>query len=182
MRLFIKYLLFLILLSFFAYVIIPAPDFPIPLEGSIQSNEPADVETSLRRGYYLDYSREEVIKHYKNQFLKSPFFNITFPTYTLNYPPEEAQTLIRDQTKSTYLEEIVHPFRESIYVNGFEPVTEEDKIVIDGKVWRQKVIVRYSRNSFGVRIVIFLLTGLSVALVIFEIKKFFKKLNLKSKK
>lgn len=65
------------------------------------------------------------------------------PTYRLNYPPEEAQTLIRDQARSTFLEEIVHPFRESIFVNGFEPTRPQDAIFVEGRAWRQKIIVRF---------------------------------------
>ena len=38
----------------------------------------------------------------------------------LNYPPEDAQTLIRDQTQATFLEEIVHPMRESLFIAGNE--------------------------------------------------------------
>lgn len=126
-----------------------------------QSGEPADVETPLRRAYYTNATREEVMRHYLNEFEKSFFLNLSFLTYRLNYPPEEAQTLVRDQTKSTFLEEIVHPLRESVYINGFEPLGPEYAIVVRGVPWRQKITVRYVPSSLVVRIVIVLLSGIT---------------------
>ena len=158
MKIALKGLLLFLSLGFLLYLSLPQPEFPEPLDDAYISNEPADVETPLRRGYYTDYGRNEVLAHYKGEFNKSNFFGIPFPTYRLNYPPEEAQTLIRDQARSTFLEEIVHPFRESIFVNGFEPKLAQDAIRIDEKDWRQKVIVRYVPSSLGARLLIGLLT------------------------
>ena len=127
------------------YLAQPSPGFPAQLPGSYQSGEPADVETTLRRGYYTDMTRSEVLDWYKQQFKWGE---------ELNYPPEEAQTIIRDQTKSTFLEEIVHPFRESIYVNGFEPTDPQYALIVNGRQYRQKVIVRYVPSSFPARIIL----------------------------
>jgi len=151
------------------YVYPNSPEFPKMLPDTIQSFEPADVETTLRRGYYTNLTRSEVITHYENEFNKDFIFlgkNIKFLAPRLNYPPEEAQTIIRDQTKSTFLEEIVHPFRESIYINGFEPKTEEYVPVIDGVRWRQKVIVRYVPSDRNLRIILSILTGASLFLIL----------------
>lgn len=139
---------------FIVYLLIPSQGFPKPLPGSIRSFEPADVESSLRRGYYTNLTREEVMTYYVKQVKKSTVFSIYFPTYRLNYPPEEAQILIRDQTRSTFLEEIVHPFRESVYVNGFEPKEKKDAIHIAGNKWRQKIIVRYVPTNILARLLI----------------------------
>jgi len=121
-----------------------------------QSTEPADTETPLRRGYYTNATRQEVIEHYQSEF----------KGYRLNYPPEEAQTIIRDQTKSTFLEEIVHPLRESIYINGFEPTDPQYAIVIKGTPWRQKVIVRYVRSNLLARLLVVALSGVAAVLLI----------------
>lgn len=152
----IIYLLFV--LVFVGYLSLPNFDFPAPLPDSLQSNEPADTETLLRRAYFTNYTREEVMDHYYKQIEKSSFFDVPLPTYRLNYPPEEAQTIIRDQTRSTFLEEIVHPFRESVFVNGFEPKDPKDTIFIDGRLWRQKIIVRYIPSNLFVRLAIGILT------------------------
>lgn len=134
---------------FIVYLLFPAPEFPNPPSNSVQSKEPADTETPLRRAYFTDSGREEVMQNYLFQFSRE-----FIPTLRLNYPPEEAQTLIRDQTRSTFLEELVHPFRESLYVNGFEPKDAKDEIIIDGVHWRQKIIVRYVPSLSIVRILI----------------------------
>src|SRR3972149_6324905 len=146
--------MFLLLsLLFLFYLFLPSPDFPEPLPGSLTSKEPGDTETPLRRAYFTDLSREEVLTFYQNEFTYSPFFGLPLPTYRLNYPPEEAQSLVRDQTRSTFLEEIVHPLRESIYVNGFEPKLDNEIIREEGKKWRQKITLRYIPSSPFIRLV-----------------------------
>lgn len=152
----------LILIS---YLSLPNFDFPTPPSDSLQSNEPADTETPLRRAYFTNYTRQEVMLHYKRQFEKSSFLGIPLPTYRLNYPPEEAQTIIRDQTRSTFLEEITHPFRESMFINGFEPKDPKDAVFIEGRLWRQKIIVRYVPSSLAIRLAIGVLTLLLIPVV-----------------
>ncbi|KKQ91784.1 MAG: hypothetical protein UT58_C0010G0005 [Microgenomates group bacterium GW2011_GWC1_39_7b] len=140
---------------FLFYLLLPNPDFPIPPSDSIQSDEPADLETPQRRGYFTNFTREQVMVWYKNQFDRSVVYNIQLPTYRLNYPPENAQTIIRDQTRSTFLEQITHPFRESIYVNGYEPASEENYSVINGRKFRQKIIIKYVPSVVPVRVAVF---------------------------
>lgn len=140
------------------YLLLPNPSFPEPPPDALQSNEPADTEITLRRAYFTNFTREEVLVHYKNQLEKSAFLGIPLPTYRLNYPPEEAKTIIRDQTRSTFLEEIVHPLRESVFVNGFEPKDPKDAIFIDERFWRQKIIVKFVPSSIAVRLGVVLFT------------------------
>ncbi len=163
---FLNILVIVLFIPLFYYVSLPNPDFPKPPSEFVQSFEPADVETSLRRGYYTNLGRAEVIAHYEKEF------NNGFTIYTprLNYPPEEAQVLIRDQTKSTFLEEIVHPLRESLYINGFEPKTEEYVPVIDGVRWKQKVIVRYVPSVISIRLLVLSLSFVSTLFLINQIK------------
>lgn len=134
---------------FIVYLLFPAPEFPNPPSNSVQSKEPADSETPLRRSYFTDSTREEVMQNYLSQFSRE-----FIPTLRLNYPPEDAQTLVRDQTRSTFLEELVHPFRESIYINGFEPKSDKDAILINGSRWRQKITVKYVPSSPLARVLI----------------------------
>jgi len=169
MKAFIKIAYISLSILFLYYLAQPNPSFPVSLPGAKQSFEPADIETPLRRGYYTDMTRSEVMDHYQNQF----------SGYRSNYPPEEAQTIIRDQTKSTFLEEITHPFRESLFVNGFEPTEPQYKILIDGKVWKQKIIVRYVESLLWQR----LLVGLGVVffawVLFFEAGRAFKEFFVK---
>lgn len=149
---------------FLAYLLLPNPDFPVPPPNSLQSSEPADTESPLRRAYFTDYSREETLTWYESQMGKSTFYNIPLLTFRLNYPPENSQTIIRDQTRSTFLEEIVHPFRESLYVNGFEPKNDKDAVIIEGRHFRQKIIVRQVNSEVAVRVLVF--AGIIIAVVI----------------
>lgn len=142
---------------FFVYLALPGPEFPAPLSDSTQSQEKADQETPLRRAYFTNFPRQEVVDYYREVFSKTAF-GLTLPSVRLNYPPEEAQTLIRDQARSTFLEEIVHPFRESIYINGFEPKDPKDDVWYKGVDFRQKLIIKHNPSSVLVRIPIAAIT------------------------
>ncbi len=157
MKKYFKRLLYLLLILFGigagVYLVKPAPfDFPAPPPGSFQSVEDADIESPFRRAYFTNYTREQVIAHYKNQFRMAKF------TFELNYPPEDAPTLIRDQTRSRYLEELVHPFRESLYINGFIPQVAKDDIWYKGVHYEEKITVKYVPSSLPVRIIFAFLT------------------------
>lgn len=160
--------LFLILLL--VYLALPSPSFPAPPLDSIQSHEPADSESDLRRAYFTNYTRAEVMDWYKIQF-KKDMMGVTLPIYTLNYGPEEATTIIRDQTRSTFLEEIVHPFREGVYINGFEPKDTKDNIFIEGRSWRQKITVRYVPSNLFVRLAVWVGVVVSINLLLIGWKK-----------
>lgn len=179
MKLFFKILYVVIFSVLLIYVILPEPQFPTPPADSIQSNEPADTETPLRRAYFTNYTRQEVMDHYKNEFSKPTIFNIPFIGYSFNYPPEESQITIRDQTRSTFLEEIVHPLRESIYINGFEPKTQKDAIFIENRSWRQKIIIKYSGSNTSVRVIMVFLIAVSTLVITREFTKFVKELKFK---
>lgn len=150
MKKYLVLIFFTVSVLLLVYVLPKSPEFPNSPSDFVQSGEPADVETKLRRGYYTNLSRAEVIAHYEKEFNKG--FDIYTPR--LNYPPEDAPLLIRDQTKSTFLEEIVHPLRESIYINGFEPKTEEYAQYYKGIRYNQKIIVRYVPSSILVRVIV----------------------------
>lgn len=143
MKILFKVIFVILSILFLAYLTLPNPNFPKAPPDSVQSKEPADTETPLRRAYFTNYTRQQVLDWYRAQFGYG---------YLLNYPPEEARTIIRDQTRSTFLQEVVHPFRESIYINGFEPKDQKDAINIDGTTWRQKIIVRFVPSNIIVRV------------------------------
>ena len=170
------FILFSIILL--VYLSLPNPEFPTPPSDALQSDEPGDTETPLRRAYFTNLTRDEVMQHYKNEFKGSSFFGIYLPTYRLNYPPEEAQTIIRDQTRSTFLEEIVHPFRESVFINGFEPKDPKDAIEIKGRPWRQKIIVRYVPSNIWLRLVLGISALLATVVVFKEYLAFFRKARI----
>jgi hypothetical protein len=110
----------IIYIAGFCYLNLPSPTFP-KLNQSWRSTEEGDTwQNPNQKGYYSNIKRSEVIEEIQNQFFLK-IWNIKFFGFRLNYPPEEAQAFVRDQLKSNYLEEIVFPLRESIFVNGWEP-------------------------------------------------------------
>lgn len=174
LKLFLNTILSVLLIIFFLYLILPSPEFPQPPSDSIQSIEGGDIETPLRRAYFTLFTRQEILTHYQNEFSKSSFLGIPLITYRLNYPPEEAQTLIRDQTRSTFLEEIVHPLRESFFVNGFKPSMAKDDIWYKGVNYQQKITVKYVPGNLIIRLITAGFILLSIVLLIKEYSKFLK--------
>lgn len=144
------------------YTLIPSPKFPEPPPGAVQSMEKADTEDPMRRAYFTNYTREQVIDHYKNQFRYQPLI------LRLNYPPEDAQTLIRDQTRSVYLEELVHPLRESLFINGFIAGVPKDDIWYKGVHYEEKIIVKYVKSSIFVRVPVAIASVLALVYVIYQ--------------
>jgi hypothetical protein len=163
-RIFLIFAFSVFLLFFFIYLILPAPDIP-PLPGSLKSTEPGDtVQVPRVSAYYTDMARRDVTDFYKKNFSKSPLFGLPLPVITLNHPPEYSRDVIRDQILSSYLEEYVHPFRDSLYVNGWEPdVYFEDnpsqraqhQIFVDEKKYFSKVTLRPFYSNIILRPVIF---------------------------
>ncbi len=102
------------------YLTLPSPIYP-ELSPAERSDEPGDTwQHPDQKGFYTNLLRADVISQMQSQF-SIKFLGFTLPSYRLNYPPEEAFAMVRDQLKSYYLEEIVYPFRESLFVNGWEP-------------------------------------------------------------
>ena len=66
------------------------------------------------------------------------------------------------------MEEIVHPLRESIYINGFEPKTEEYAQYYKGTRYNQKIIVKYVPSSVWIRIIVLLASSISGYFLVLE--------------
>lgn len=145
------------------YLLIQNHPFPAPPPSAIQSDEPADTESPNRRAYFTKYTRDQVIAHYKAQL-------DYIPVVRLNYPPEEANRIIRDQTKSWYLEELVHPLRSSVFINGFIPQRDSDRIFINGEQYYQKITILYVDSNRYVRVVIGFIVILSLLMIVRTIK------------
>ena len=119
---------------------------------STLSYSPADTESPYRRGYFTNLSRDEVMEYYTNHLLG-------IISYRLNYPPEEVVELVRKHTPSSYLEEVVHPLRESLFINGFVPTKPSEQINIDGVHYLNKLTLRYVPSHVVTRLTIWLMVG-----------------------
>lgn len=144
------------LLSLFTiyYLLIPTPGFPPPPPGSLVSEEPADTESVYRKAYFTNLSRAEIIDYYKGKW-RRPFIRLIIP-------PEDSQSVIRDQTRSSWLEEFVHPGKDSLYVNGFYPTKPTEQINIDGIHYQAKITARYIPSHPATRLTALALATLAI--------------------
>jgi len=147
------------------YLLLPAPkDFP-QLPGSLKSTEPGDtVQIVNVSAYYTDLSRKEVLDFYTNYFSRSPFLKIPLITYRLNHPPERIREVLRATQKSTYVEEVVHPLKESVFINGYEwnndpfiapEMRAENILVVNGKTYQFKITLYYQESKIWQRLLVF---------------------------
>lgn len=110
--------------------------------------------------YYSDNYRKFATSYYLDEYKNLSGFS--FDPIKLNYPPEHAYVAIKDQTQSTYLEEYVYPLRDSIFVNGLEPINEDgtprywggDKFLAGGRDNLTKVTIRFYPSSLAVRVMV----------------------------
>ncbi len=121
-----------------AYLFFPTPTLK-DLPSSAKSDEPGDtVQLKNVAGYYTNLSRTEVMNFYRATYT-SPLL------IRLNHPPEFAKTIFRDTMQSYYLEEFHLPFKESLYINGYEWENDvftkpekriKNKLIYQGKEYR----------------------------------------------
>jgi hypothetical protein len=139
------------------YLLLPAPLELPPLPDSLRSIEPGDtVQIPGVSAYYTDLDRQTVISFYENNFKNSSFLGFPLPTFKINHPPEKSRQIYVDTMRSYYLEEIVHPFRESLYVNGFEWENDvftlpekriKNILMVGDQVFKSKVTLMRKSNS-----------------------------------
>lgn len=158
-----------LIFSFFAvtlliYLLIPGPssinDFPALPNSEKSTLEGDTIQVPNVAGYFSDIFRTSATNFYKMAYKSQ--VAIPFLPIRLNYPPEFAYTAIKDQTRSTYLEEYVYPLRDSLFLNGYEPFYENGKPKFFGSVkadeknniYYNKATLRFYPSSIWVRIVI----------------------------
>ncbi|MEK7064618.1 MAG: hypothetical protein AAB973_03370, partial [Patescibacteria group bacterium] len=106
---------FFVIVAFFVYLVglhyltLPAPSLPA-LANSARSDEPGDTVQHPDQSAYYTFrdSRPSILAELQQKFSLADPFGKLFD-YRLNYRPEEAGEFVRDQLRSYYLEEVVHP-------------------------------------------------------------------------
>ncbi len=159
------------------YLISPVPSLP-DLDNGIKSNLPGDTEQITNvSGYFTNMSRDQVIGFYKKHY--QGIFRIN-----LNHPPEKAKEIIVDTIPSYYLEELVLPFKESLYINGFEWEKDvftkpekriKNKIFYQNQEFSAKITIRRFPVPIFNRLFTFFLTEIGVIFAIITYKKIIKK-------
>lgn len=109
----------LVYLAGIYYLSRPSPFLP-NLDQGVRSDEPGDTwQHPDQAAFYTNRNnRQEILGELQKKFGQGLPKQLT---YRLNYRPEESFETVRDQLRAYYLEEIVHPLRESLYVNVWEP-------------------------------------------------------------
>ena len=176
----IKKILIVLLCTFnilaIGYLLIPIPTLP-NLVNSVKSNEEGDtIQLANVSAYYTNMTRSEVIDFYK-AYYSGPIRII------LNHPPEKAKEIIRDTIQSYYFEEFVLPFKESLYINGFEWENDvftkadnrvKNKLLFEGKEYKAKITIRTFPVSLPKRLIAFFSTEFVILFAIYSYKKFLK--------
>ena len=163
MKVTFKILLSLVYLLGVFYLVLPDPIYP-DLSLATLSDEPGDTwQNPDQKAFFSDKTRQEVLEELQQSFSLS-FLKGYLPSFRLNYRPEESTQFVREQLNSYYLEEIVHPLRESLYVNGWEPqnapywqTVPENKrptIQIEGTYYNSKITLRPVYSQVWARILI----------------------------
>ncbi len=143
MHKFIRLVLIIFVIILGTYLVSPVPGFPADPPHTLASVDPADTESFYRRSYYTSLSRAEIMFYYRDKFS---------PNLSLVLPPEDGQIVIRDQTRSSWLEELCHIGKDSLYINGFYPTKPSEQLYISGVNYAAKITVRYVPSSIAVRL------------------------------
>ena len=128
--------------------------------------------------YFSDNFRDFVVPFYSKAYWRKTL--LPFPPFRLNYAPEFSWTAIKKHTDTTYLEELVYPLRNSLYINGFEPFEPDGqprwwgagKFEVEGHSWYTKNTLRFYPSPLWVR----LATWFGISLSIFLIYRLGKKI------
>ncbi len=124
------------------------------------------------KAYFSNNYRDFATNFYRQDF--QTLNHLPFPPLRLNHPPEYAFTAIKKYTDSTYLEEMVYPLRDSLFVNGFEAFYQDGQpkywgaIKFDlpnGRVWDTKVTLRLYPSSIWVRLIVWFGISMSILLL-----------------
>lgn len=158
----VVFIIFAVLLL--VYMLWPGPskisEFK-PLPNSAKSTLSGDtVQIPNVSGYFSNNFRSFVIPFYLKNYQENSHF--PFPPLELNHPPEYSWVVIKSQTETTYLEELVYPLRDSLYVNGYELYRPDGtpifysapKLEEAGREWPTKVTLRLYTSNVLVRIIV----------------------------
>ena len=159
------------------YLISPTPQIP-DLANSVKSDEPGDtVQLKNVSAYYTNMTRTEVMNFYK-AYYSGPFRII------INHPPEKSKEIIRDTIQSYYFEEYILPFKESLFINGFEWENDvftkpenrvKNKLIFKGKEYKAKITLKTIPTSKPKRIFAFLFTESVLIFGLYTYKSFIKR-------
>lgn len=171
------------------YILLPGPrsvnDFP-PLLNSIKSDEIGDTsQVPNLAAYFSQFQRDSITKYYYQAFSNKFLFGKLIPPIVLNYPPQYAYTLVRDQLYVTFLEEYLYPLKGSVFVAGYEPKIQDDllhrkhtflgdHIHVYNQFFVSKTTLRYYPASLPLRLIVYFAIWAVILSQFYLIKKIIK--------
>lgn len=132
-----------------------------PLPSSAKSTLEGDtIQIPNVAGYFSDKFRDFVVPFYIENYQKNTF--LPFPPLRLNHPPEYSWEVIKKHTETTYLEELIYPLRDSLYVNGYEIFRPDGTAIFYSvpkleeaeREWPTKHTLRFYTSNIGIRIIV----------------------------
>jgi hypothetical protein len=177
----LKYVLIGLIYALGLVYLFPAAPATPDLIPSTRSTEEGDtIQNPDQKGFYTYLARKDAIAQMQSKY-SLIIFGQKIPSMRLNYRPEEAFGMVRDQLKSSYLEEIVYPLRDSLFVNGWEPEnapmyanTPKDKIpglFFEDVAYFSKVTIKPNHSSRSARLIIWTLIFPASYLAFYSLKK-----------
>ncbi|RLC33352.1 hypothetical protein DRH14_05015 [Candidatus Shapirobacteria bacterium] len=169
--------LFIFNLVAITYLLWPIP--PIPnLPNSIKSTEPGDtIQIPRVKAFYSNQDRQTIIDFYVQNYRKKHPLAIK-----INHPPEKAKQIIKDTIQTYYLEEIIFPFKQSLFINGFDwqkdvftkpEKREANKLIVNNQVFSNKLTLRYFPSSPISRLIILFLLETFIYISLINYKSIF---------
>jgi len=134
-----------------------------PLPSSDKSQLAGDtIQIPNVAGFFSDNYREFVVSFYLKNY--QGLTHLPFPPLRLNHPPEYSWTVIKKHTDSTYLEELVYPLRDFLYVNGLELFYSDEKpkfwgstkFTVNGRDWFTKTTLRFYPSNLIIKVLVWL--------------------------
>ena len=121
--------------------------------------------------YFSNNFRNFIIRFYLENYQQKTW--LPFPPLRLNHPPEYSWNVIKKHTDSTFLEELVYPLRDSLYVNGFEPYNEDKTpkywgaatMTENGHAWYTKTTLRFYPSNLLVKVLVWLGISFSILML-----------------
>jgi len=172
------FLIIFVIFNIFAltYLLLPTPTLK-DLPNSVKSNEPGDtIQLKNVSAYYTNLTRTEVMNFYRSIYT-GLFFT------RLNHPPELAKIIFRDTTQSYYLEEFHLPFKESLYINGYEWENDvftkpekriKNKLIYEKIEYKAKVTLKVIPTSIPRRLITLFIFEASLISIFYLYQKFLK--------
>lgn len=127
--------------------------------------------------YFSNNYRDFVVPFYSKNYQSKA--GLPIPPLRLNHPPEFSWIAIKKHTDSTYLEELIYPLKDSLYINGYEPFYADGtpkfwgstKFEMDENFWETKTTLRFYPSNVRIRIIVWLGISLSIVMIYLMGKK-----------